>query len=178
MMLMSRISRIFRADLHAVLDRIEEPEGLLRQAIREMEELIADDEQRSRLLSNEQRQLGSRQDKVKEDLRKIEEELDVCFQFNEEALARKLIRRRLETQQFCSFLKDRRNTLAESSRELRTRLEEHQAHLDSMRQKAELFSTEEPVELPDENWSAPNYRVADADVEVAFLGEKKKRTRS
>jgi len=50
MLLISRISRLFRADLHAVLDRIEEPEALLRQAIREMEELLAQDEQRSRLL--------------------------------------------------------------------------------------------------------------------------------
>ena len=50
MVLISRISRLFRADLHAVLDRIEEPEALLRQAIREMEELLAQDEQRSRLV--------------------------------------------------------------------------------------------------------------------------------
>ena len=38
MALMTRVARLFRADLHAVLDRIEEPEVLLRQALREMED--------------------------------------------------------------------------------------------------------------------------------------------
>jgi phage shock protein A len=33
MALINRISRLFKADFHAVLDQIEEPEGLLKQAI-------------------------------------------------------------------------------------------------------------------------------------------------
>ena len=39
MALITRFSRLFRADLHAVLDRIEEPDVILRQAVREMEEV-------------------------------------------------------------------------------------------------------------------------------------------
>ena len=46
MALITRVSRLFQADFHAVLDRIEEPEVLLRQAVREMEEELARDEQR------------------------------------------------------------------------------------------------------------------------------------
>ena len=41
MALITRVSRLFQADFHAVLDRIEEPEVLLRQAVREMEEELA-----------------------------------------------------------------------------------------------------------------------------------------
>ena len=37
MALITRISRLFTADFHAVLDRIEEPDVLLKHAIREME---------------------------------------------------------------------------------------------------------------------------------------------
>ena len=37
MALINRLSRLFKADFHAVLDQIEEPELLLKQAIREME---------------------------------------------------------------------------------------------------------------------------------------------
>ncbi|MGH8588771.1 MAG: PspA/IM30 family protein, partial [Gammaproteobacteria bacterium] len=50
MALITRVSRLFRSDLHAVLDRIEEPEVLLRQAIREMEAELSSDEQRIRLM--------------------------------------------------------------------------------------------------------------------------------
>ena len=41
MALIKRLSRLFAADLHAVLDQIEEPEALLKQAVREMEEELA-----------------------------------------------------------------------------------------------------------------------------------------
>jgi phage shock protein A len=38
MALINRVARLFRADFHAVLDQIEEPELMLRQAIRDMAE--------------------------------------------------------------------------------------------------------------------------------------------
>jgi len=178
MVLISRISRLFRADLHAVLDRIEEPEQLLRQAIREMEELLTQDEQRSRLLQEEQRQLSSRQNKLEHELEQIKEKLEVCFQSNKEDLARKLIRRQLEIQQFCSQLSEKRNTLKDGIGELRSQLDENRTRLDSMRQKAELLITEDQREHPENAWSIPDYRVADEDVEVAFLREKQQRSQA
>ena len=45
MTLLTRISRLFRADFHALLDSLEEPDVLLRQALREMEEEMLRDEQ-------------------------------------------------------------------------------------------------------------------------------------
>ena len=60
MALITRLSRLMRADLHAVLDRVEEPEVLLRQALREMQEELARDQQRQRLLGRERDQLDAR----------------------------------------------------------------------------------------------------------------------
>ncbi len=176
MVMISRISRLFQADLHAVLDRIEEPQVSLRQAVREMEQVLTQDQQRSRLLQQEQRQLSSRQDKLQQDLQRIGEELEVCFQSDKEDLARKLIRRQLETRQLFSFLAEKRNTLEHSIAEFRTRLEQNQGHLDSMRQKMELLSSEDQAVYPEDDWNLPDYRVADEDVEVAFLREKQKRS--
>ena len=42
MALITRVSRLLRADVHAVLDRLEEPDVLLQQAIRDMEEVVAE----------------------------------------------------------------------------------------------------------------------------------------
>ena len=47
MALINRMSRLFTADVHAVLDRIEEPDVLLKHAVREMEEELARGEQRA-----------------------------------------------------------------------------------------------------------------------------------
>ena len=93
MALITRVARLFRADLHAVLDRIEEPDILLRQAVRDMEEQLAGDRQRLRLLNHEQEQIESRARELDPTLHDIEEQLQVCFDAGKDDLARALIRR-------------------------------------------------------------------------------------
>ena len=46
MTLITRITRLFKADLHGILDGLEEPEEVIKQAIRDMEEDIATQERR------------------------------------------------------------------------------------------------------------------------------------
>ena len=40
MAIINRLARLFKADFHAVLDHIEDPELQLKQAVREMEEQL------------------------------------------------------------------------------------------------------------------------------------------
>jgi phage shock protein A len=178
MALITRVSRLFQADFHAVLDRIEEPEVLLRQAVREMEEELARDEQRSKVLQHEQGQLTARETEFEQSLHDIEEELDVCFESGNDDLARAWIRRKLEAQRFCKGLSRKRGTLQETLTELNTRLQENQARLESMRQKAELLAAESIRTRPADNWTIPDISVRDEDVEVAFLREQQQRRRS
>ena len=44
MTLITRITRLVKADLHSILDGLEEPEEVIKQAIRDMEEDIATQE--------------------------------------------------------------------------------------------------------------------------------------
>jgi phage shock protein A len=157
MALITRMSRLFRADVNAVLDRIEEPDVLLRQAIREMEEDLAHDEQRARLLEHDQLQLDARlADSGKDDL------------------ARALIRRRLEAEQQQRLLTGRRDALAQTRAGLRRRLDDNRRRLDAMRQKADLLAVDE-ADRRDERWTGPDVGIRDEDVEVAFLREKQRR---
>jgi phage shock protein A len=176
MALITRISRLFQADFHAVLDRIEEPDVLLRQAVREMEEELARDEQRSKRLQHEQRQLMTRENELGQSLQDIEKELDSCFEAGNDALARACIRRRLEAQRFGKHLARRHKALGETLDDLSTRIRENRGRLESMRQKAELLAGERV--RPTDDWSIPEVIVRDEDVEVAFLREKQHRSRS
>ena len=178
MALITRVSRLFQADFHAVLDRIEEPEILLRQAVREMEEALAREEQRSKVLQHEQRQLINRETDLIQSLHDIEEELDTCFEAGNDDLARACIKRRLETQRFGKNTSRKRAVLEETLDDLNTRVRENQAQLESMRQKAELLAGESACALPEDNWTLPDINVRDEDVEVAFLREKQRRSRS
>ncbi len=178
MALITRVSRLFQADFHAVLDRIEEPGVLLRQAVREMEEDLARDEQRHKLLHHELRQLTTRESDLEQSLHDIEEELDTCFASGNDELARSCIKRRLETQRFGKNLSRKRSALAETLDDLNIRLKENQSRLESMRQKAELLAGENTRAQPADNWSIPNISVRDEEVEVAFLREKQQRSGS
>jgi len=177
MALINRLSRLFQADLHAVLDRVEEPDALLRQAVREMEEALEHDQEQVRLLKHEQRQLVARQTELEHSLAEIGEELDVCFESGKDNLARKLIKRKLEAQRFGNFLSRKRKPLEESLDGFITRIEENRIRLESMRQKAELLTGTENSDQPEEHWTPPDFPVHEEDVEVAFLREKQNRSR-
>jgi phage shock protein A len=178
MALITRVSRLFQADFHAVLDRIEEPEVLLRQAVREMEEELARDEQRSKVLKHEQGQLIARETELEQSLHEIEEELDVCFESGNDGLARACIKRKLEVQRFGKGLSRKRLALQETLETLNAGLRENRVRLESMQQKAELLAEEITHTRPADNWTIPDITVRDEDVEVAFLREKQQRSRS
>lgn len=182
MAIINRISRLFTADVHAVLDRMEEPEVLLRQSIREMEEQLAGTGRHINGLVCEREQIEARQQQIEKSLVEIESQLDVCFAAGKADLARNLIRRRLENQRFSGLLAARRDGTEKELAASHRRLDENRVRLESMRQKAELFvENERPVFSPERDKSPRGFadtRVSDDEVEVAFLAEQRRRTES
>jgi phage shock protein A len=173
MALINRLSRLFTADVHAVLDRIEEPDVLLKHAVREMEDELARGEQRVRTLAHEHESLGERQAKTAACLADLGAQLDVCFESNNEDLARKIIKRRLETERFERTIAERRSALDKELAAQRAAIEEQREQLDVMRQKAELLATTAADDV-----TSGDFTVGEADVEVALLRERQKRQRS
>jgi phage shock protein A len=171
MALINRMSRLFTADIHAVLDRIEEPDVLLKHAVREMEEELARGEQRARTLQHEHDALGERQQKAKALLGELAEQLDVCFGNGNEELARKVIKRRLETERLERHVAERRAVLAKELAVVRATLDEQREQLDVMRQKAELLT----VAAEGADVRSGDFTVGEAEVEVALLRERQKR---
>jgi len=175
MALINRMSRLFTADVHAVLDRIEEPGALLKHAIREMEEELARSEQRVKQLEHERETLADRHRKVQAVLAELAEQLDVCFGNGNDELARKIVKRRLETQRLEKHVAERRALVDKHLAERRATVDEQREHLDVMRQKAELVA-----EAPSggDEWGRTEFAVGEDEVEVAFLRERQKRNPS
>jgi hypothetical protein len=57
---------------------------------------------------------------------------------------------------------------------LKIQLKKNQSQLDSMKQKAQLFNQEKPVNADISSWDVHSFSVQDEDVEIAFLQEKQK----
>jgi len=184
MALINRLSRLVKADFHAVLDQIEEPEQLLKQAIRDMEDELAESEQRITVCAHDQEALAVRKRELESSLAEIEEQLDLCFESDKEDLARNLIRRKLEAGKLLKRLHTQFTANEKYLAEQRATLDENRITLDGLRQKAELFAQRVPAhpdggsEIDDSTWMARNMNVGDDEVEIAFLREKNLRGES
>ncbi len=176
MALISRLTQLFQADFHAVLDRLEEPDALLRQAVRDMEDALARDEQRLKHLHADRAQMTNRLDELQTSLTRLDEELDVCFAADKDDLAKGVIRRQLETHKLGAILARRKATIEEELGDLDARTVENRGRLESMRQKAEMLAENEPVGGPFD--PSPDVTVRADEVDVAYLREKQKRRAS
>jgi len=173
MALITRLTRLFRADAHALLDQLEEPEALLRQALREMDEALAQGQARLREREQRLEQLQRRRHDIETRLAGIGSELDLCLAAGNEALARLLLRRRLEGERLAEQLARQRERLAAEQADARARLADQQQRLEQLRQRAAVFDhADDSSEAP---WRAEDIIVSDADVELALLREKQRR---
>jgi phage shock protein A len=184
MALINRLARLFRADFHAVLDQIEEPEALLKQAIRDMEDDLANTEQRLKLCAHDQDALSGRKSELENTIAETDAQLDLCFESNKDDLARGLIRKKLEAERLLKRLVTKFEANERYLEEQQQMLDENTTTLESLRQKAELFAQRASVhvengsEFDDIAWMAREMTVGDDEVEIAFLREQDVRSAS
>ena len=182
MALINRVSRLFKADFNAVLDRIEEPELVLQQAIRDMEEELAAAEQHVGACEHEDAELARREAELTDKLAEIDGELDLCFANGKDDLARSLVRRKLEAERLAKRLTAKRTANAADLQKSRARIDENRAALESLKQKAEIFARQAPPagsdDARDSGWMARDLVVTEDEIEVAFLRERQARSAS
>jgi phage shock protein A len=176
MALVTRLSRLFQADFHAVLDRIEEPDLQLRQAVREMQFVLEQDQQRLKLLQHEAAQLDKATASTAASLKGFDEELDICLAAKKDDLARDLIRRKLTAEKQLQALQLQSVGIESQRQALDQQIDEQSQQLTSMKQKLELLVNEA------EHFVNGNFNPADTvrseEVEIALLREKERRAKS
>jgi phage shock protein A len=178
MALVKRVARLFQSDMHAVLDRIEDPEALMKHSLREMEEDLYRDVLQAKVLVREHQQITDQIARTEKQLTQFDEELDICFNSGKDDLARSLIRRKLETEQVSAKLSTQQASLMKNQAELNSRIEENSALLETMKQKVDLIMSNNQAE-PSGLRHIPDIDVlpviGDDDVEIAFLREQTRR---
>lgn len=177
MALINRVARLFRADMNAVLDQLEEPQAVLQQAIRDMESQLDGAANAMRARQRELEALTARQDDLNATLTETDQHLDVCFESEEHDLARDLTRRKLETQRLLKRVKTQSQGL---ERDLAAALEvqaDRKDVLAGLRQKAEVFAAEVTDDAVDQPQAAGSHElhITASEVEAAYLSEMKRR---
>lgn len=177
MAIVNRITRLFAADVHAVLDRLEEPDALLRQAIREMEAVLAERTQQLKALELDRELVRRRSSEIERTLAGIREEIDLSFAAGNEALVRTCLRRRLEGERLLRMLEQRSGLLTQQIEQATPVLEQQRERLDAMRQKAALFDVElaSCASADGSRWNSCDTPVSEADIDLALLREQQAR---
>ncbi len=177
MTLIMRITRLLKADMHGLLDLLEEPEAVLKQAIRDMESEVEQGE----LALAERRQ---QEDKLRRAATHLEslistckEQIDIAFEAQNDDLARTFIRKKLATEDRLQTTTQAIADIVSETNAMQNQLREQQAQLATIVAKTP-FDAGEPYDgsyAEPPVGSAPSSGVAEEDVEAAFLREKRQR---
>lgn len=172
MALITRLARLWRADINALLDRLEAPELVLGQAVREMEQALDGDRRGLAHLRRELARLGPQECACSESLGQAESALLESLAQGREDLARALIRRRLESERGQRRLGLRRAELESELDRVQRRVVERESQLAELRARAAAY--QDPAAGPDADpiqpWVSP---IGDEEVEIHLLRAKR-----
>lgn len=175
MALVNRFSRLFTADFNALLDRIEEPEVLLKQAVRDMQHELDELKRRGAALDQAARQLERESAALARNERQIGEELELCLDAREDNLARTLIRRQLECERTRARIERDVQANADARTHVSRAIEDGERQLGERREQLDVLLSA-PV-AGDFNQPAihDTSAISDADIDVALLRARQRR---
>ena len=179
MTLIARISRLFTADIHGILDSLEDPEVILKQAVREMESEIEQSTVRLKDLNKQQEQYLSAGARHHTKLEQLDQQLDLAFADNNEHLSKSLISKKLNFKQQLELIESQRQAIDDEKSEMTTKIEEHKEKLKSILDKLALFGDDNSRVRFDpfsDNDSAFNGAITQEEIELAYLQEKQRRS--
>ncbi len=180
MTLFTRITRLFSADVHSIIDSLEDPEAILKQSIREMQIAIDNSQTHLHNLDKKLDRYTTARKKIIATRDGVEQQLDLAFADNNEALSKSLLGKKLESEYQLEMTESELENLSKQKTEQQTSLEEQQEKLKAIMEKLSLF-----CDLPTRDWrddctNSPNNKyhtvITKDDIELAFLQEQQRRS--
>ena len=175
--IMSRVVRLCKADLHGVMDQMEDKDLLLRQHLREMQAAMADRQARIGGLEDALRAGQRDRSLAEKQLLVLEEDLDRAVARERDDIARMLIRKVFPLRKSVAHRAQRLEKAAQGLDDERSRLEAQRLAYDEIRHRvaaarerarnAALMPDEEPAEGGVHQWSP-----SDEEIEWELLQRK------
>ena len=139
MAIMTRMFRLFKADMHGVMDQLEDKGLLIKQYLREMETSLHQKNARFEQLKKSCRQIERDMDLRKEEMKKLEKDLDLAVGKEKDDIARMLIRKRKSLESTGSHLKQQLDLLTEEHLKLEEVINAQRLQYDQFKIKADAY---------------------------------------
>jgi len=148
MTLMSRFVRLFKADVHGVMDQMEDKTLLLRQYLREMETCLGQKEGQLTALGERLERLSGRMRHHREEMSKLEPDLELALKKDKDDIARMLIRRRRSLEIAVGHLESQMETMFREQGRLSDTLADQKLQYEALKTRADAWCHSESDEDP------------------------------
>lgn len=177
MAIFSRMFRLCKADLHGVMDQLEDKELLLKQYVREMEESLS-------YKTTRQAQLDDGCQKTQRDLQrlrvesdKVEADLDLAVRKDKDEIAKMLIRKRWTLQATSEQIQRQLQVLEEEKVRMVEMLATQRLQYDQLKVKATAFCrlAEQPyfeMDAPEPHGGVQWQTPSEEEIELELLQRK------
>ena len=167
-----RIGKLITADIHGLLDVLEEPADSCKQAIREMEEDLAGMREEAKQQELKLERLDEQRKRTAERRSELTRQFELCVSQGDESLTRGVLKKKLEQEKLARFLEKQRETAASEIAKGAKRIGEYEERLASIKEKLACFSERASVQNPNpEEWTE-SLSVTDEEIEIALLQAK------
>jgi phage shock protein A len=168
--------RLCKADVHGVMDQIEDKGLLLKQYLREMETSLEEKKSRMMQIKQTSRRVERDQAQRHEEMRKLEKDLDLAVRKEKDDIARMLIRKRRTLQASCEHLEYQIKNLSDERSKLSEILAQQRLQYDQLNVKtATFFQQTEQYVFNESSAADASYGWAastDEEIELELLQRK------
>ena len=138
--IMTRVVKIFKADIHGVMDQLENQELLLKQHLRDMKEALHQKELNLNSLLAAQKQAQKECSRYRHQSEVLEADLSVAIRINKDNVARKLIRKVMPINKLVDELTEHIRALEDEISSTRVSLDQQRIQYEQIKhQSADWF---------------------------------------
>jgi phage shock protein A len=175
--IMTRLTRLFKADLHGMIDRLEDQELLIRHYLREMESSLQQKKHRLELMNRTQHKLEASLANRRQEADKLEHDLTLALRKEKDEIARMLIRKQRLQQRQKEHLFKQLDALRQKQRSLAKILEEQRVRYETLKVKAASAGhagQQGPhrAEVGDAPELGSTFALADEEIELELIRRK------
>jgi phage shock protein A len=174
MHLFDRITTLIKADAHGVVESLEERSLLLKQYVREAEIDLQRKRARLEMVHEEEQRLAEALARCEEEIRSLDEDVELALGGGKDELARFAIRRLLPRRSEAKALREELQQRRTEGEGLSTRLAVQEKQFESLRTRVRAALVHECEPDPTRAWLNER-EVADEDVEIELMRRRQVR---
>lgn len=165
MAIMTRILRLWKADIHGVMDQLEDKELLLKQYLREMESSLDEKENRLKSITASLKRIENTHNQCEQEIEKLEEDLKLALRKENDEIARLLIRKQRSQQIYLQEMQRQQHNLEQDRTSLIDSLKEQRLQYETMRAKTEAYCRDAEMRKQNDSFSSAHDSFGDRGID-------------